>query len=42
VDKAALKFNPACSKIQFELENAVKRYTRLEGDDHFLTPDRPQ
>jgi len=42
VDKAALKFNPTYSKLQFELENAVKRYTRLDGDDHFLTPDRPQ
>ena len=42
VDKTALKFNPIYGKIQFELENAVKRYTRLDGDDHFLTPDRPQ
>lgn len=42
VDKVALKFNPACSKVQFELENAVKRWGRLEGDDHFLTPDRPE
>jgi len=42
VDRSAMKFNPIYSKIQFELENAVKRYTRLDGDDHFLTPDRPQ
>lgn len=42
VDRASLKFNPAYSKMQFELENAVKRYTRLDGDDHFLTPDRPK
>ena len=42
VDKTTLKFNPAISKIQFELENAVKRYQRLTGVDHFLTADRPQ
>jgi hypothetical protein len=41
IDKAALKLNPMISKLQFELENAVKRHSRLEGDDHFLTPDRP-
>lgn len=41
IDKSNMRFNPAISKIQFELENAVKRYTRLEGTDHFLTPDRP-
>ena len=43
VDKVSLKFSPNYSKIQFELENAVKRYQRLEGEDHFATPDlRPQ
>ena len=26
VDKVSLKFNPQYSKIQFELENAVKRF----------------
>lgn len=29
------------SKLQFEMENAVKRYQRLEGTDHYLTPDKP-
>ena len=28
------------SKIQFEMENAIKRYQRLEGDDHFLKTDK--
>ena len=42
VDKVALKFNPIYAKVQFELENAVKRHERLEGEDHFKTPDRPQ
>jgi len=39
----SLKFSPNYSKIQFELENAIKRCQRLEGEDHFSTPDkRPQ
>ena len=43
VDKVSLKFSPNYSKIQFELENAVKRYQRLEGEDHFATTEkRPQ
>ena len=37
VDKVSLKFSPNYSKIQFELENAIKRYQRLEGEDHFAT-----
>lgn len=41
VDKVSLKFSPTYSKIQFELENAVKRHQRLEGEDHFLNGDRP-
>ena len=35
VDKVSLKFSPAFSKIQFELENCVKRFNRLDGEDHF-------
>ena len=35
VDKVSLKFSPNFSKIQFELEQAVKRHQRLEGEDHF-------
>lgn len=43
VDKVSLKFSPNYSKIQFELENSIKRYQRLEGEDHFATTDpRPQ
>ena len=42
VDRTNIKFNPAMSKLQFELENCVKRCQRLEGTDHFLTPDRPE
>lgn len=42
VDTTNIKFNPAMSKLQFELENCVKRVQRLEGTDHFLTPDRPE
>ena len=42
----SLKFSPNYSKIQFELENSVKRYQRLEGEDHFATtaprPQRPE
>lgn len=40
VDKVSLKFSPNYSKIQFELENSVKRHQRLEGEDHFSTPDK--
>ena len=40
VDKVSLKFSPNYSKIQFELENAIKRHQRLEGEDHFATPDK--
>ena len=42
VDKVSLKFSPTYSKVQFELENAVKRQQRLEGDDHFIHGQRPQ
>ncbi|CDW82479.1 UNKNOWN [Stylonychia lemnae] len=42
VDKVSLKFSPIYSKLQFELENSVKRYSRLEGEDHFLNTNRPQ
>lgn len=43
VDKVSLKFSPTYSKIQFELENAIKRQQRLEGDDHFLNAgNKPQ
>jgi hypothetical protein len=42
VDKVSLKFSPTYSKLQFELENAVKRQQRLDGDDHFLNAQRPQ
>ena len=38
VDRVSLRFNPAYAKIQFELENCVKRYQRLEGQDHFRDP----
>lgn len=43
VDKVSLKFSPNYSKLQFELENSVKRYQRLEGEDHYSTGEkRPQ
>ena len=43
VDKVSLKFSPNYSKLQFELENCVKRYQRLDGEDHFATDEsRPQ
>ena len=43
VDKASLKFTPGYSKIQFELENSVKRFQRLDGEDHFNTTElRPK
>ena len=43
VDKVSLKFSPNYSKLQFELENSIKRYQRLEGEDHFATDlKRPQ
>lgn len=43
VDKVSLKFSPNYSKIQFELENSVKRVQRLEGEDHFSSKEkRPQ
>jgi hypothetical protein len=43
VDKVSLKFSPNYSKLQFELENAVKRWQRLDGEDHFATKEpRPQ
>jgi hypothetical protein len=35
VDQVSLKFAPLFSKIQFELENCVKRFQRLDGEDHF-------
>jgi hypothetical protein len=35
VDQVSLKFSPALSKIQFEQENCVKRFQRLDGADHF-------
>jgi hypothetical protein len=42
VDKVSLKFSPNYSKLQFELENSVKRWQRLEGNDHFAnTEPRP-
>ena len=41
VDRVSLRFNPAFAKIQFELENCVKRFQRLDGDDHFSSPNRP-
>lgn len=41
IDQTAIKFNPAMSKLQFELENCVKRHNRLEGIDHFATWERP-
>ena len=31
VDKVSLKFSPNYSKLQFELENCVKRHQRLDG-----------
>ena len=37
----SLKFSPAYSKIQFELENSVKRFGRLDGEDHFQSTERP-
>ena len=43
MDKVSLKFSPNYSKMQFELENSVKRYQRLEGEDHYATTEpRPQ
>lgn len=30
------------SKIQFELEQAVRRHQRLDGEDHFDSNARPQ
>ena len=39
VDKVSLKFSPNYSKMQFELENSVKRWQRLEGEDHYATTD---
>lgn len=43
VDKVSLKFSPNYSKVQFELENSIKRHQRLEGEDHFATTEkRPQ
>ena len=43
MDKVSLKFSPIYSKLQFELENAIKRYQRLDGEDHFATDEpRPQ
>jgi hypothetical protein len=39
VDKVSIKFAPNYSKIQFELENAVRRSQRLEGEDHFSVKD---
>lgn len=39
VDKVSLKFSPNYSKLQFELENAVKRWQRLDGEDHFATEE---
>jgi hypothetical protein len=42
IDKTNLKFNSRYAKLQFELENAIKRHQRLDGTDHFLTADRPK
>ena len=39
VDKVSLKFSPNYSKPQFELENSVKRWQRLDGDDHFSSKE---
>jgi hypothetical protein len=39
----SLKFSPNYSKLQFELENSIKRWQRLDGEDHFANPEpRPQ
>ena len=40
VDKVSLKFSPNYSKVQFELENSIKRHQRLEGEDHFATTEK--
>ena len=40
VDKVSLKFSPNYSKIQFELENCVKRHQRLDGEDHYATEEK--
>ena len=43
VDKVSLKFSPVYSKLQFELENCIKRFSRLDGEDHFTSDEpRPQ
>lgn len=42
MDKVSLKLQPNISKIQFELEQAVKRHQRLAGNDHFDNEPRPQ
>jgi hypothetical protein len=43
VDKVSLKFSPNYSKLQFEIENCIKRHSRLEGEDHFVSKEkRPQ
>ena len=41
VDKVSLKFSPYFAKVQFELEQAVKRHQRLDGEDHFDSGPRP-
>ena len=28
--------------MQFELENSVKRFQRLDGEDHFNSPEKPK
>lgn len=40
VDQVSLKFNSTYTKIQFEMENCIKRCQRLDGDDHFTHPDK--
>lgn len=38
----SLNFRPTFTKLQFELEQAVKRHQRLNGEDHFDSDARPQ
>ena len=41
VDQVSLSFNSRYTKIQFEMENCVKRVQRLDGQDHFKETKRP-
>lgn len=41
VDQVSLAFNSKYTKIQFEMENCVKRVQRLDGQDHFKETKRP-